>query len=280
MVGAAMSGIQTYVEQWERNASTDPLWAILTDASKSKNRWNEDEFFATGELEVSSILEIVDRRLGGVPRDTFLDFGCGVGRNSRALGKRFARGTGIDISARMVELARAFHRTEQSSVEFAQNRTPDLIGIPSRSVSFVYSHMVLQHAPAHLQRAYLRELLRILAPGGVAALQTAEMTLCSPRNVLRRSTPAPVKRVINHVLRRRNVEAVDAYEMHTLGANAVLAAAESQQCALVLDAYTNSTDAGHGGRVQFFDALTARWRIVRGESNSPYLGHFYFFRRS
>lgn len=273
-----MSGLQKYIEQWEHNAATDPLWAILTDASKSERRWNADEFFATGEVEVSSIFALVDQRLGGVARDTFLDFGCGVGRISRALGRHFARGTGVDISARMIELARDFHRSERSQVEFEQNGSPDLLGFPSRSVSFVYSHMVLQHIPAVHQIAYIREMLRILATGGIAAFQTAEATLVDPRTALRHNTPASIRHAVNRALRRTRVHR-SAYEMHVVRPSRVLAAAANQGCQVVFEGYTNSTELGHQGAVHFFDACTARRRILTAESNSSYLGHFYFVRR-
>jgi hypothetical protein len=37
---------------WEAFGDTDPFWAILTGPSKKNNRWNLNEFFATGEAEV------------------------------------------------------------------------------------------------------------------------------------------------------------------------------------------------------------------------------------
>ena len=49
------------------------------------------------------------RRPGGSPaaRRSALDFGCGIGRLSQALAEHFDQVYGVDISPKMIELARA-----------------------------------------------------------------------------------------------------------------------------------------------------------------------------
>jgi hypothetical protein len=41
---------------WEWLGENDPLWALCTDPSRSKGRWNVQEFLATGEAEVNRVL--------------------------------------------------------------------------------------------------------------------------------------------------------------------------------------------------------------------------------
>jgi SAM-dependent methyltransferase len=87
----------------------DPLWAIMTEADKRHGGWADDEFFATGEREVRQILDWAS--VHGLParHARALDFGCGVGRLTRALAGSFDRCLGVDISPRMVGRARARH---------------------------------------------------------------------------------------------------------------------------------------------------------------------------
>jgi ubiquinone/menaquinone biosynthesis C-methylase UbiE len=108
----------------------------------------------------------VDVRFG-----TALDFGCGVGRLTRALSDRFERVVGVDISASMLEEARAQHR-DLLNLELLHNLATDLGPVPSDTIDLVYSNIVLQHMPARRQVAFIGEFCRVLRPGGVAVFQT------------------------------------------------------------------------------------------------------------
>src|SRR5690348_15286318 len=105
-----MGSLQRNRLDWERNASSDPLWSILTDREKKNRIWDEDEFFKTGELEITRVFEYMDKHGISVgKRGSFLDFGCGVGRVSRALARRFSSGYGVDVSSTMVKLAENYN---------------------------------------------------------------------------------------------------------------------------------------------------------------------------
>src|SRR5258706_3969075 len=95
---------------WEKFARTDPLWAVLTAPGKAGNRWQVGEFFATGRQEADAVLARVAALYPALRRGHALDFGCGVGRLSQGLAPHFARVTGVDLSARMVALARDYNR--------------------------------------------------------------------------------------------------------------------------------------------------------------------------
>ena len=65
-----------------------------------------EEFFATGEAEFAHVSRVAETLGRPGRRGRALDFGCGVGRLTRALGERFESAIGVDISAGMVEQAR------------------------------------------------------------------------------------------------------------------------------------------------------------------------------
>jgi SAM-dependent methyltransferase len=153
---------------WERLAEADPLWAVLTQPGKRGGRWDPDEFLATGETEIAAVLATADRLRLPAARRRALDFGCGAGRLTRALARRFDVVVGVDISAAMIETAQRLNG-DVPGCEFRQNTTADLSAFGDGEFDLVYTSLVLQHLPTReLVHGYVAEFLRVLTPGGVA----------------------------------------------------------------------------------------------------------------
>ena len=155
---------------WERFGQTDPLWAVLTDPSKRRQGWDIEEFFATGRAEIDSVLAKVAELGLSVPRRRALDFGCGVGRLTQAMARHFDRADGVDVSPSMLELARQHNRHQERCV-YHENGRPNLALFEDGAFSFAYSVLVLQHMEPRYSTGYIRELLRVLSPGGVLVFQ-------------------------------------------------------------------------------------------------------------
>lgn len=157
--------------EWEELGELDPLWAIAGGAERRFGGWDEEAFFAGGRREADRLMRRLDAL--GVPasRDTVLDFGCGVGRVTRALREHFGTAVGVDISAPMLERARELN-AGIDGLEFRLNDAPDLTSLGDRRFDLVHSRIVLQHvAGRELARAYIGEFVRLLTPGGVAVFQ-------------------------------------------------------------------------------------------------------------
>jgi SAM-dependent methyltransferase len=155
-------------QDWNELAQLDPHWAILTSPGKRFGRWDTDEFFATGTAEAEAFM----RRAAelGVPnaRGRALDFGCGLGRMTRALAQHFDECVGLDISEEMVRGARDAN-ADVEGLSFVVNRADDLSRFPDASFDLVYSMIVLQHVPDRgAIESYVREFCRVLRPGGLA----------------------------------------------------------------------------------------------------------------
>ncbi len=125
--------LERHKQEWEELASVDPLWAISTDAEHRGGRWELGEFFDTGEAEISEVLKAADDLGEPVRRGRALDFGCGVGRLSRPLAKRFRECVGLDISEGMVKLARELNE-DRPNCRFVVNDAPDLAAARIRIV--------------------------------------------------------------------------------------------------------------------------------------------------
>src|SRR6266404_436869 len=99
-----MSNLRSLERTWESLAQDDPMWAICTDPARRGRRWEPSEFFATGETEIETVMKHISDL--GVHVDfsgIALDFGCGIGRLTQALGRRFRKCIGIDISTTMID---------------------------------------------------------------------------------------------------------------------------------------------------------------------------------
>ena len=161
----------TIATEWEDLAQLDPLWAILTDPNKKGGKWELTEFFAQGEKDVARLM--ARAKSLGVPekRERCLDFGCGVGRLTRAMRRYFSECHGVDLSSGMVSQARQL----TPECIFHHNPHPDLRSFQSSSFDLVYSIIVLQHtgSQAAILR-YVEEFVRVLAPRGLLTFQVPE----------------------------------------------------------------------------------------------------------
>jgi len=155
---------------WDELAEVDPLWNILSEPDKRDGRWDLDAFFATGSAEIAAVLE--RGRVHGYPahRERALDFGCGVGRLTRAMAAHFDACLGLDISPRMIELARRWNQAIPAC-RFGVSQAEDLRLYPDAAFDFVYCRIVLQHVPARAITGYITELVRVLRPRGLLVFE-------------------------------------------------------------------------------------------------------------
>jgi SAM-dependent methyltransferase len=158
--------------EWEELAALDPLWAVLSEPDRKGGRWELDSFLATGELEVARTLGRVAEL--GLPerRERALDFGCGVGRVTRALASRFEQVVGLDASRTMVEHARRINE-DMPNASFVAG---SLDRLDPGSFDLVWSVLVLQHlAPDEVEPAVER-LVELARPGGAVVFQLPHAT--------------------------------------------------------------------------------------------------------
>lgn len=162
--------LEALKKDWDALGRIDPLWAVLTHEDRRNHGWDEDAFFETGRTEIAGVMRDVERL--GLParRERCLDFGCGVGRLTQALAEHFTRCDGVDIAPSMLEEARRFNR-HGGRIAFHLNDTDDLSLFPDGTFDFIYSNIVLQHVGPEAAKTYIREFVRLLAPGGLALFQ-------------------------------------------------------------------------------------------------------------
>lgn len=152
--------------EWEDLARLEPLWAILSDGKRQFGGWDVEEFFASGQHEIDDQMQVCGLRPGN--NGKALDFGCGVGRLSRALCSYFGEVYGLDISEQMIRLAEQL----TPSCHFLLNQASDLKLFPDAFFDFVYSNIVLQHQRTKdIAKGYIREFVRVTRPEGTIVFQ-------------------------------------------------------------------------------------------------------------
>jgi trans-aconitate methyltransferase len=159
------------IDDWNALGETQPYFAVLTEERFLSDRMSDDDreaFFASGDADIAFLFDLIP----DFTPESALDFGCGVGRLTRALAKRVDRVAGIDAAPSMLLLARENVPTATFSAT-----------IPDRRFAFIVSLIVFQHIPVRRGEVLLDELLGHLEAGGVAALQ---FTFRRPGSSLRR----------------------------------------------------------------------------------------------
>jgi SAM-dependent methyltransferase len=248
-------GFRTALRDWEYLAKKDALWAILSEPSKRKGRWEPDEFFARGEAEIARTFRFLEReKIVPVDFESAVDFGCGVGRLARALASRFAKVYGIDAAPTMIERGRELNAA-LPNLELVLNQEPRLGRFADGSISFVYTTLVLQHITYPESLAYVRELLRILKPGGVAVIQTPTLD----------RLPRPLRMaraLVRTVLRRLRLPLAEGWymEMNAIPGDEIARAAAALGCEIAArfdndrfeisaDGMLSATGAGESARM-------------------------------
>jgi SAM-dependent methyltransferase len=119
-----------------------------------------------------------------------LEIGCGMGRLFPALSERFGEVWGIDISPSMIQLGRS-HCPVEATWLLGDGRS--LAGVADASVNHVLSFEVFHHIPdLGVIRSYLREIHRVLRPGGTFQVQMRAGSDTRRQDLVRR-LPRPLR---------------------------------------------------------------------------------------
>jgi SAM-dependent methyltransferase len=227
---------------WEELAEFNPEWAVLSEPGARFGGWDLGEFFRLGAEQIEATMGAGAEFGLPVRHGSVLDFGCGVGRLSRDLSRRFDRYVGVDISEGMVGRARELNG-DFPNCTFEVNGRPDLSRFDDAQFDAVVSFIVLQHLPDRdLIRTYISEFARVLAPGGLIAFQLpSEMPLIY--RVLWRKRLYRVVRALGVSVERAHRLGLDNMSMQALPVEDVRRTLEEAGCEVVR---VNSEQAMHG----------------------------------
>jgi SAM-dependent methyltransferase len=127
-------------------------------------------------------------------RGRILDCGCGTGSNLAML-EPFGQAYGFDLTWRGLEVARDRGRRRIARASIGE------IPFPPETFDVVTSFDVLQCLPDAVEAAAMREMARVLRPGGAAVLSFAALDILRGQHSVlseevRRYTPGRVRRLV------------------------------------------------------------------------------------
>lgn len=152
---------------WDARAREDAYWFV--DSRLEYGAPDEQAFWAGGEEALDQILALLGAELPS--HAIAVDIGCGIGRLTRPLAARTARVIAIDVSSEMLAEARRVN-SALTNVEWVHGDGESLRPVGDASVDVCISHVVFRHVTdAAITLGYVREIGRVLRPGGFAAIE-------------------------------------------------------------------------------------------------------------
>lgn len=123
-----------------------------------------DEWVGTGSMSDDPFFRVVEELMGDVAGLHICDLACGQGRVARHLADAGARVTGVDLSAKLLAIARRHEVTEPRGIGYLRANAANLDGLLDRVFDGVLCHMALMDIPDLAPT--LAGAARIVRPGG------------------------------------------------------------------------------------------------------------------
>jgi len=197
-----MTELESLRQTWDSVGHSNPVWAVLGTPENWQRKDPTEEFFRTGREEIAREFAAIEALGVEVPHGRVLDFGCGLGRLTQALAERFDEAVGVDIAASMIEGARAANQ-RGSRCQYVLNERDDLSNFGDGTFDFVLCFAVFEHIPPSLAERYMRELIRVLKPGGIGSFRVMEHSRNPVKRFLMRHGHTQVA-VLHWLLRHRS----------------------------------------------------------------------------
>ncbi|WP_414441136.1 class I SAM-dependent methyltransferase [Burkholderia sp. 22PA0106] len=138
-------------------------WDGLYDWTGAGEEWSE----TWGGSRAQWLGSLYPRIAGFLPADKILEIAPGFGRWTQFLLTACKEYQGVDLSQECVDACRK-RFPMVTTAQFEKNDGVSLPTVESGSVNFLFSFDSLVHAEAEVIAQYVPELLRVLAPDGVA----------------------------------------------------------------------------------------------------------------
>jgi SAM-dependent methyltransferase len=152
---------------WDARAREDAFWFV--DSRLQYGTPDEAAFWAGGEEALERLLAALGASLA--PGQIVLDIGCGVGRLTRPIARVAKRVVALDVSSEMLGEARRLN-SNLENVEWVHGDGESLRPVEDGSVDACISHVVFRHIPdPAITLGYIREMSRVLRPGGFSAFE-------------------------------------------------------------------------------------------------------------
>jgi ubiquinone/menaquinone biosynthesis C-methylase UbiE len=154
--------LNSYKSSWDQRVTSLQSGAIAVDGSAS-----EETLVSNGQWTAAQVKAALDIS----QQDTVLELGCGIGRIGKELAADCKHWIGVDISANMIDGAQQ-RLQSLDNVSFHILPSNKLSALEDASIDKAYSIAVFCHLDKEDLFNYLRELRRVVKPGGTIFVET------------------------------------------------------------------------------------------------------------
>jgi len=158
---------------WTHLGISRPHFSVLTHPQFLPENLSGsiNEFWESGEQEAERLERILARyEFFSLATKTCVEFGCGVGRVTMSIARRFARVHGYDISPG--HLSHADKRAAEEAIyNVSLHQCSETFLAALHECDVFYSMIVFQHNPPPLISRLIRNALHSLKSGGIAVFQ-------------------------------------------------------------------------------------------------------------
>jgi len=158
-------------KDWDKRADEDAYFFVTTsDVINEKKFWKSygirDEILSMNTPIYSEIIGNKDPKYMRI-----LEIGCGIGRIMSMMAEIFGEVIGVDVSKKMIEIAKE-KLSKFQNCKVYENNGKELSMFSDNYFDFCYSVIVFQHVPnKEIISNYVKETARILKPGSVFRFQ-------------------------------------------------------------------------------------------------------------
>jgi ubiquinone/menaquinone biosynthesis C-methylase UbiE len=158
--------LNSYKSTWDQRVTSLQTGSIAVDGSTT-----EETLVSNGQWTAAQVKAALDI----TANDVVMELGCGVGRIGKQLAVDCKHWVGVDISANMIDCAQQRLETVDNVTLHALARN-DLSVLEDASIDKAYSIAVFCHLDKEDLFNYLRELRRVVKPGGTIFVETWNMS--------------------------------------------------------------------------------------------------------
>jgi SAM-dependent methyltransferase len=158
---------------WSYLGITRPHFSVLTDRSflPENIAENIEKFWASGEAEAAQVERVLLRYgFTDLAKKTCLEYGCGVGRVTMGLARRFGRLDAYDISPGHLTQAELRGQAD-GATNIQYHLCSDNFLDELNPCDLFYSRIVFQHNPPPIIHHLVSRALRSVRPNGIAIFQ-------------------------------------------------------------------------------------------------------------
>ncbi|AKF86679.1 hypothetical protein MFUL124B02_31255 [Myxococcus fulvus 124B02] len=150
---------------------------VLALAKEVGDDWKQHAYYDEVERLIPAAWEkLIWPMIGACDFSTTVDLAAGHGRNTEYLLPLAQRLHVVDINPENIDVCRRRFEGRDSKISYVVNDGTSLAGVPTGSVTLVYSFDAMVHFDSDVVRAYLREFARVLAPDAHAFIHHSNYT--------------------------------------------------------------------------------------------------------